>query len=126
MSITLKDLLLLIDHDSVPLLEDGSGTIDCRPQTTYKITLRFMAEEDTAETVNISSPLLIPWYDCEVYSINPDEDDPNSIEAWLRWEKHIKYHYHERIEKYKPLRNQINKDFDKAVNAMIEEMHEKG
>lgn len=120
---TLYDLLLLIDHDSVPLLEDGSGTIDCRPQTTYHITLRFMSEEDTAETVNISSPLLIPWYDCEVYSINPNTE--NTIEAWLRWEKHIKYHWHERIEKYKPMRNQINKEFDQAVNDMISEMHEK-
>lgn len=120
---TLYDLLLLIDHYSVPLLEDGSGTIDCRPQTTYHITLRFMSEEDTAETVNISSPLLIPWYDCEVYSINPNTE--NTIEAWLRWEKHIKYHWHERIEKYKPMRNQINKEFDQAVEDMISEMHEK-
>lgn len=121
---TLYELLLLIDSDSVPLLEDGSGTIDCRPQTSYHITLRFMAEQETAETVNISSPLLIPWYDCEVYSINPNT--AYSIDAWLRWEKHIKYHWHERIEKYKPMKNQINKEFDQTVNQMIEEMHEKG
>lgn len=97
-TMTLFELLQLItSNDEVPLVADEEGCIDCVPQSVFKITLRFMSEEETAETVNISSPLLIPWYDCEVYSISPDETNKYTIEAWLMYDKHIKKHWKNRV-----------------------------
>lgn len=96
---TLFELLLLISSDDVPLWADSHGMIDCRPNTDYLITLRFMSEEDTAETVNLSSPLLIPWYDCEVYFINPSEKK-NCIEAWLRWDRYVKDKWADKVKWY--------------------------
>lgn len=80
----LYDILKMIDHISLelPLIVNADGSIPCEPQSVFKVTLRFMAEDETAVTVPISSPLLIPWYDCKVTSFNPNEIE-DSMDVWL-------------------------------------------
>ena len=86
----LYDLLKMIDCSDLelPLHADENGDILCEPQSVYKVTVRFMAEEDTAVTVPISSPLLIPWYDCEVYSFSPN-DIEDSMDVWLKYSEYV-------------------------------------
>lgn len=86
----LYDVLTLIDNNAleIPLYADKNGYISCEPQSVFKVTLRFMAEEETAVTVPISSPLLIPWYDCKVKAINPN-DVEDSMDVWLDYSEYV-------------------------------------
>ena len=86
----LYDILKMIDCSDLklPLFADKKGDIICEPQSIYKVTLRFMAEDETAVTVPISSPLLIPWYDCNVHSISPN-DIPDSMDVWLEYSSYV-------------------------------------
>ena len=81
----LIDLLKLIegnDYISIPLVADKYG-FDTRPQSVYKVTLCFMSEEETWTTISTYSAILIPWYDCEVKSIQPDPYKDDSLCVWL-------------------------------------------
>lgn len=80
----LYDILKMIDSINLelPLIVNADGSIPCEPQSVFKVTLRFMAEDETAVTVPISSPLLIPWYDCKVTSFKPNEIE-DSMDVWL-------------------------------------------
>ena len=80
----LYDVLTMIDSSNLelPLIVQANGDIPCEPQSVFKVTLRFMAEDETAVTVPISSPLLIPWYDCKVTSFSPN-DIADSMDVWL-------------------------------------------
>lgn len=86
----LYEILKMIDSNDLelPLYVSENDEILCEPQSVYKVTLRFMAEDDTAVTVPISSPLLIPWYDCNVYSFSPN-DVPDSMDVWLDYSAYI-------------------------------------
>ena len=82
---TLIQLLQLIEgrsYISIPLIADKTG-FDTRPQSCYKVTLCFMCEEETWVTVSTYSEILVPWYDCEVKSIQPDADHDDAICVWL-------------------------------------------
>ena len=83
-SMKLYDVLAMIDSTSLelPLIVQPDGDIPCEPKSVFKVTLRFMAEDETAVTVPISSPLLIPWYDCNVTAFNPN-DVEDSMDVWL-------------------------------------------
>lgn len=86
----LYELLKMIDCNDLelPLIADEKRKIACEPQSVYKVTLRFSAEEDAAVTVPISSPLLIPWYDCEVWSFSPNDVD-DSMDVWLNFNEYV-------------------------------------
>lgn len=92
----LYDLLELIGCDEVPLIADENGIVDCRPNSVFRITIRFMSEEETAETVNLSSPLLIPWYDCNVHAISPN-DIENSMDVWLEYDSYIESNWPDKV-----------------------------
>ena len=88
----LIDILKLIDHDYFPpVMELRRGKydgIDTRPNTSFKVTICFMCEEETWITCNIQNEILIPWYDCEVSLIHPD-DIKNSFCVWLKDEEYL-------------------------------------
>ena len=86
----LYDILAMIDSSGIelPLYVDEKGYIPCVPQSVFKVTLRFMAEDETAVTVPISSPVLIPWYDCPVTAINPNEVE-DSMDVWLDYSPYV-------------------------------------
>lgn len=90
LKIKLYDLLKMIDSSDLelPLYADEKGKIDCEPQSVYKVTLRFSAEKNAAVTVPISSPMLIPWYDCVVYSFSPN-DVEDSLDVWLEYNEYV-------------------------------------
>jgi hypothetical protein len=97
--VKLYDVLKLIDSSSIelPLYVDDNGDIPCEPQSVFKVTLRFMAEDETAVTVPISSPLLIPWYDCPITAINPN-DVEDSMDVWLDYSKYVIRKWKSKIE----------------------------
>lgn len=86
----LYEVLAMIDCTSLelPLYANERGQIDCMPQSIYKVTIRTMAEAETAVTFPISSPLLIPWYDCKVLGFSPN-DIPDSMDIWLDYNSYI-------------------------------------
>lgn len=82
---TLINLLQLIegeDHITIPMLADEHG-FDTMPLSDFKVTLCFMSDEETWTTVSTYSEILVPWYDCKVYRIQPDVESDNSICVWL-------------------------------------------
>ena len=85
----LYELLNLIEPDSLPLHQTLCGGIDSRPNSTFTITLSFMADTESWITVPVGSEILIPWYDCEVYSIN-GSDKPDDIQVWLCDTEYVK------------------------------------
>ena len=88
---TLFDVLLQIEgYNYLPLTIDHNNhgySIDCRPQSSYKIAICFMCEEETWITVSTYSAILIPWYDCEVNGIIPIDED--TIGVWLKTEEFL-------------------------------------
>lgn len=85
----LIDVLKLIEKEYFLPVVDECGEIDSRPQSVFQVTLCFMCEEETWLTCNIQNAILIPWYDCEVVSINPDDQNKNSICVWLKDEEYL-------------------------------------
>lgn len=106
----LIEVLKMIDEDAwQPEMREEkrlSGktiySMDSRSESVWKICLCFMCEEETWVTVNIRNEILIPWYECEVYSFQPAEN--NTLEVWLRQEQYyfekdyIKYLYYTKEE----------------------------
>lgn len=85
----LYELLKLIQHDEFPLHAYEYG-IDSIPNTLFTVTLCFMSEEETWVTVNIANEILIPWYDCEVASIQGSSAGKrDNIEVWLKSTEYI-------------------------------------
>ena len=85
----LKELLKLIENDDEFIPEVSEHEIYCMPNSVFKITLSPMCEEETWLNCNIQNEILIPWYDCEVTSIHPDDDNKNSICVWLKDEEYL-------------------------------------
>lgn len=78
----LKELLRLIETDDEFIPEITECQIYCIPNSIFKITLSPMCEEETWVTLSVYSPLLVPWYRCEISSITPVDD--KTIQVWLR------------------------------------------
>lgn len=91
---TLLDILKLIQNDYFPpVMELKNGEpdgIDTRPQSVFEVTICFMCEEETWLTCNIQNEILIPWYECEVASIHPDDVHKNAICVWLKDEEYLR------------------------------------
>ena len=95
----LIDLLKLIHNEAFPpVYSRKDKDIDTRPQTIFNITICFMCEEETWLTCNIQSEILIPWYNCEVSSINPDTDNERSLCVWLKDCEYILENFKDCIE----------------------------
>lgn len=102
MKLTLLDVLKLIKNDSFPpVMEIKNGQlngIDTRPDSVFEVTICFMCEEETWLTCNIQNEILIPWYDCEVESIQPDDFHKNAICVWLKDEEYLKDNFEHCLE----------------------------
>ena len=95
----LLDVLKLIEKDAFPLTFDEKTGIDSRPDSVFEVTLCFMCEEETWITCNIQNEILIPWYECEVISIQPDNIHENSILVWLNDTEYLKKNYPKYLKK---------------------------
>lgn len=95
----LLDVLKLIENDAFPLTFDEKTGIDSRPDSIFEVTLCFMCEEETWITCNIQNEILIPWYECEVISIQPDNIHENSILVWLNDTEYLKKNYPKYLKK---------------------------
>ena len=87
----LRTVLELLEHiDALPDQWKGHWD-DIRPNSSYKIRLCFMCEEETWICTYPLHPFLIPWYDCDVTSISPSDED--TLDIWLDyipfWQKQI-------------------------------------
>lgn len=98
---TLKQLLKMIecgDDDFIPIIrvhDNGRKELDCRPNSVFKVTICPMCEEETWVTFSTSSSLLVPWYECEVQSISPEDDE--TIQVWLKDDDFLLKNYPEDI-----------------------------
>lgn len=92
----LKELLRLIESDDEFIPEVTEKEIFCVPDSIFKITLSPMCEEVTWVTLSICSPLLVPWYRCEVYGITPIDD--STIQVWLRDREFLLENYKDDIK----------------------------
>ena len=86
----------LMHNDIYPLIDEGPDEFDTRPQCNAKIAICFMCEEESWLTCNIQNEILVPWYDCEVKSIYPDDD---YIRVWLDDYNYLKKNYPQHIMK---------------------------
>lgn len=99
--ISLFEALCLINKYDLPLkvrkCKLGCGySIDCRSNTIFKVNICFMAEEETWITCDITSPILIPWYDCLVTSMYPETEEITNI--WLEHESYIINNFIDNVE----------------------------
>lgn len=84
----LKELLKMIEcgeDDFIPVIkvsDHNRKELDCSPNSVFKVTICPMCEEETWVTFSTSSSLLVPWYECEVHSIAPEDDE--TIQVWLK------------------------------------------
>lgn len=82
----LIDILELYSQE-MPNLEHTNWD-DIRPDNDVrKITLCFMCEQETWVTTYPEHPILIPFYECEVESIDVVEE--NTLRVWLSYEKYM-------------------------------------
>ena len=87
----LRTVLELLDHTEVMPDKRQAKWEDIRSGSSYKIRLCFMCEEETWICTYPHHPILIPWYDCDVTSISPYDED--TLDIWLDyipfWQKQI-------------------------------------
>ena len=83
---TLREVLeKLASTESLP--DELDDWYNIKPNSGYNVKLCFMAEEETYVTTYPEHPILIPWYDCTVASIEPEE---NVLCIWLDYEGYLK------------------------------------
>ena len=115
---TLGELLLMIEgEDYLPLtveINDKRLSIDCRPSSPFKLLICFMCEEETWIEVSTYSPILVPWYDCEVSSIEPYDHDV--IQVWLLSDVFLYTYY----KKFLHIKN-IDDDSETHANKVTDE-----
>lgn len=87
----LYDILSAMD-DNLPLQvtknEHGHLELYCIPLSVYRVQICFMSEEETWVNTYPTNPILIPWYDCEVYGIEPS-DQHRTLNIWLKDEQYV-------------------------------------
>ena len=81
----LRDILEQIEDNNLP--DKWTKWDDIRPNSVFKVCLCFMSEEDTWILAYATHPILIPFYDCEVCGVQPDEKYVLNI--WLKHEDYI-------------------------------------
>ena len=89
----LINVLEMIDRREVPPLTYKRKSpftqitdSDLRSDISDRVTLCFMAEDETWIELPVNHPMLIPFYDCECYAI---EGYDRGIKAWLEYEDYI-------------------------------------
>lgn len=84
---TLREVLQLYVGQYEPLPDTWENWNDIRPMSCYRVCLCFMSEEETWVKASVTHPILIPFYDCEVMSIQPDRS--YTLQVWLKYEDYI-------------------------------------
>ncbi len=85
---TLREVLKAVVAYELPDEMDWSGDPNFVPQETATVNIRTMAEDETALETYPGNPILIPWYDAEVYGISPA--DENTIDIWIKYREYIR------------------------------------
>lgn len=84
----LIDVLHLIDKSEVPSVKFDK-TI--HTDISDRVMLCFDGDDETFVELTCVHPLLIAWYDCEVYAIEGYENgNVNGIKCWLKYEDYAK------------------------------------
>lgn len=85
----LRELLPLIEENSVwdkemvqREREKSVREPDIRPNSVFRVCLCFMSEEETWVYLPACHPMLVPYYDAEVYGVQPG-DEKYTLEVWL-------------------------------------------
>ena len=86
--ITLFDILKLLFDNHWPggITKDGEVYIN-PPCDGDMVTICFTDNEETWLTCEAQSAILIPWYGCEVYGLDKNDD---SIMIWLVFDEYLK------------------------------------
>lgn len=84
---TLREVLQLYVGQYEPLPDTWENWNDIRSLSCYRVCLCFMSEDETWVKTTVTHPILIPFYDCEVMSIQPDAND--TLQIWLKHEGFI-------------------------------------
>lgn len=87
----LYDVLSAMDDDlPLQVTKNGHGHLElyCIPHSVYRVQICFMSEEETWVNTYPTSPILIPWYDCEVCGVQPS-DKKYTLEIWLNDEQYV-------------------------------------
>ena len=84
----LRDVLSLMDEENVWENRGLEDPIDCRPHSTFVVTMAFMSEDETwVKSIPADHPILSYLYDAEVTSAYPGNEDEMIIwiapEYWL-------------------------------------------
>ena len=120
---TLGELLLMIEgEDYLPLtveINDKRLSIDCIPSSPFKLMICFMCEEETWIEVSTYSPILVPWYDCEVASIEPYDHDV--IQVWLDSDVFL-YTYYKKFLRIKNIDDDNETHADKVTKEDIKKL----
>lgn len=78
----LRDVLQLMDDENVWCNRGLDDPIDCRPHSTFTVTLAFMSEDETwVRSIPADHPILSYLYDAEVTSAYPGNEDEMII--WI-------------------------------------------
>lgn len=87
----LYDVLITMD-DELPLqvTKNSHGFLElyCIPHSLYRVNICFMCEDATWVNTYPTSPILIPWYECEVGKISPN-DEPYTLNIWVDSEQYV-------------------------------------
>ena len=87
---TLREVLKAVVAYRLPDEMDwySDQSTDFRPQETSRVRIRTMSEDETATETYPGDPLLMPWYDAEVYGLDPD--DGGMLDIWIRYDEYIR------------------------------------
>ena len=83
---TLRDVLELYGGEGYPLPDTWAGNDfkEIRPDGGDAVKLCFMCESETHIAAYASHPILIPWYECPVSSIDVKDE---ALQIWLDYEQ---------------------------------------
>ena len=98
--VRLIDFLKLIESDPFPLEYNSTFDSFTEFRTPFEVNLQF--GEDQYARCNITSPVLVPWYDATIRSICPVDD--HCIDIWLDSSgiRNIYPEYIEEVKAYVP------------------------
>lgn len=85
---TLRDVLKAVVAYTLPDEMDWSGDPNFKPEEIYQVSIRTMAEDETAFVTYPGNPILIPWYGAEVYGLGIE--DEQTLEIWIKYQEYIR------------------------------------
>lgn len=81
-TVKLREILVLIEGET-EMPDNHKDFTGILPNSVFRMNICFMAEEETWINTYAAHPILMPWYDCPVAYIQPDEK--NTLNIWLKY-----------------------------------------